>query len=167
MLLRQANDTIESLLNMINRKTAYTWSYNNNTIIFTANKAVKVVDSFIINSNESKSESNIVDKNDTIESTKLANNLKERLVPQQWVLDPSDKTIREALNKWSKLANWQLIWNVSADYPIVTRWVINADFENAVNEVLRASSVTNVPLMANMYDNNHVLEIYSNNNYEK
>jgi hypothetical protein len=80
-----------------------------------------------------------------------------------WSLNPADRTLRTALNRWCKSIGWQLIWNVNADYPIVTSWNITGSFENAVNQVLAASQTTNVPLLATMHDQNRVLEIYSEN----
>src|SRR6185437_896707 len=76
-----------------------------------------------------------------------------------WKLTPADKTLRSTLSRWSKIANWQLVWNVRADYPIATSWVISGNFETAVNEVLKASQGMDMPLLATMHDSNRVLEI--------
>lgn len=81
-----------------------------------------------------------------------------------WVLNPNDKTLRNALTKWCSTIGWQMVWNVNADYPIVTSWSITGSFESAVNQVLAASQSTNIPLLATMHDENHVLEIYSDHN---
>lgn len=78
-----------------------------------------------------------------------------------WELSLGDKTLRNALSRWCKATGWQLVWNVNADYPIVTSWIIQGSFEKAVNQVLAASQSTNMPLLATMHDQNHVLEIYS------
>lgn len=95
----------------------------------------------------------------TIFSTKfvLAN---DNLIPG-WKLDPKNKTIRGGMAKWCKKAGWQLVWNVKADYPIDTSWTLNTSFESAVNEVLKATQHSEMPLMATMHDSNKVLEIYS------
>lgn len=85
----------------------------------------------------------------------------EEKLQSNWQLNPSDKTLRAVLSKWCKSANWQLIWNVHADYPITTTWAITGNFETAVNEVLKASQETDVPLVATMHDSNRVLEISS------
>lgn len=76
-----------------------------------------------------------------------------------WQLSPSDRTLRNAFTRWCKMANWQLVWNARADYPISTSWLINGSFESAVNEVLKASQETEMPLVAIMHDSNHVLEV--------
>ncbi len=78
-----------------------------------------------------------------------------------WSMMPKDKTLRGTFTKWCNSQSWQLVWNVKADYPIDTDWTISGSFENAVNEVLKATQHTEIPLMALMHDSNHVLEIYS------
>ena len=78
-----------------------------------------------------------------------------------WSMTPKDKTLRGAFTKWCDSQSWQLVWNVKADYPIDTAWAISGSFESAVNEVLKATQHTEMPLMAVMHDSNHVLEIYS------
>lgn len=84
-------------------------------------------------------------------------------LPEQsaWSMGPIDKTLKAVLFKWCKIADWQLIWNAYADYPITTTWKIYGNFETAVNEVLKATQDTDVPLRAIMHDSNHVLEISS------
>ena len=78
-----------------------------------------------------------------------------------WSMTLKDKTLRGAFTKWGKKAGWQLVWNVKADYPIDTAWSISGSFESAVNEVLKATQHSEMPLMAVMHDSNHVLEVYS------
>ena len=80
---------------------------------------------------------------------------------KDWSMSPKDKTLRGAFTKWCSSQNWQLVWNVRADYPIDTYWTINTSFESAINEVLKATQHSEMPLMAIMHDSNHVLEIYS------
>lgn len=88
-------------------------------------------------------------------------NITEVISNSVWKIDPNDKTLRNTLTRWCKATGWQLVWNVNADYPIVTSWQISGSFEKAVNQVLAASQSTNIPLLATMHDQNHVLEIYS------
>ena len=82
-------------------------------------------------------------------------------VTQVWKLEPQDKTIRGGMTKWCQKSGWQLVWNVKADYPIDTSWTINTNFESAINEVLKATQHSEMPLLATMHDSNKVLEIYS------
>ena len=84
-------------------------------------------------------------------------------IPQlaSWVLLPSDRTLRNAFSKWCKQANWQLSWKARGDFPITASWTINGTFENAINQVLKSSQQTDMPLQALMFDANRVLEISS------
>ena len=131
------NGSIKELLNKTAAKLGYGWELQRQIIVFSALNPKKVVVSEVTTT--------------SAKAVKI----------QRWVLDPKDRTLRTALTKWSKQANWQLVWNVKADYPITTSWRIPGAFESAINEVLKATQNTDVPLMATMHDNNHVLEIYS------
>jgi len=145
------NGTVKDLLNKAAYKLGYKWNLINNSIIFTAISPLK--------------EKTLVSENtraiSNIDKLKHEPQIK---VEDLWKLDTKDKTLRNALAKWSKLAKWQLVWNSKVDYPITTNWEISGTFENAVNEILRASQETDSPLFANMHDSNKVLEIYSPGN---
>lgn len=131
------NGTIRQLLNQSTQKLGYVWCIKNHEIVF------KAIHPTTQNAAWSSS-------NPTMgESMPL------------WVVNRDDKTLRNTLTKWCKRINWQLVWNVKANYPIDTNWSISGNFESAVNEVLKATVHTDMPLMATMYDSNRVLEIYS------
>ena len=134
------NGSIKELLDKTAAQLGYSWELQHQIIVFSAVNPQKSV---------------IEVSADT--SPTAAKAIKSQI----WVLNPKNKTLRNALTKWSKQANWQLVWNVKADYPITTTWVIPGSFETAINEVLKASQNTDVPLMAKMHDSNHVLEIFS------
>lgn len=125
------NGTLAELITQAGNKFGYTWSYKDGVVIFRA-----------------------------IHPLTASKNLM-RVTQMAWNLAPADKTLRAALSRWCKIANWQLIWNVHADYLITTSWRINGSFETAINEVLKASQETDVPLIAIMHDSNYVLEISS------
>lgn len=131
--INMIDGTILSLLNQTTVKLGYKYSSDNGEITFYAINPNKVLPG----SDKSK------DPNMT------------------WEITTNDRTLRAALNRWCKTANWQLIWNVNADYPITSNWMISGKFEHAVNEVLKASQETSLPLFAKMHDSNRVLEIYS------
>jgi hypothetical protein len=133
----QVNGTLTSLLDQASLKFNAKWHFNpqSSQIIFTY-----ISGSEVLGDNK---------------STAIKNN------PTIWEINPQDKTLRVVLTKWCKKSNWQLIWNVKADYPITTAWGIPGTFESAVNEVLKASQSTDTPLQAVMHDSNRVLEIYT------
>ena len=123
------NNSLATLITQACAKFGYSWTYQDNVVIFRALKPL------------------------------VASKVQSASMVNQWDLTPKDHTLRAVLVKWCKLANWQLIWNVHSDYPITTTWSIAGSFESAVNEVLKASQDTDMPLMATMHDSNHVLEI--------
>ncbi len=139
------NGTIKNLLEKTASKLGYNWVLVGSVINFSA-----------IHPKQKVSTQQPIQQNTTTSIySKISNPL------PLWELNPRDKTLRDSLNKWCKKSGWQLVWNVKADYPIDTSWTINSSFESAVNEVLKATQHTEMPLMAVMHDSNRVLEIYS------
>ena len=61
--------------------------------------------------------------------------------------------------RWAKQANYQLEWQVKADFPITSNWPITGSFEDAVNQVLKASRNTDTPIKAQWYSQNNVIVI--------
>ena len=135
-IINQSDGTVASFLDKATQKLGYTWKLDKDTIVFVA-----------INPSFRESTLNI------LKTTVVTNST--------WELDPKDRTLRNSLLKWCNKVGWQLAWNVRADYPIATSWVITGSFDNAINEILKASRYTDMPLMAVMYEANKVLEIYS------
>ena len=148
------NGTIKNLLNKTSTKLGYKWSFINNVIVFNA-----------INPKQVALESQVVKTVDKKQTTVISSldkaSYNSNSIPPAWQLNIKDKTVRGSLSKWCKKAGWQLVWNVKADYPIDTAWSISGSFESAVNEVLKATQHSEMPLMAVMHDSNHVLEVYS------
>ncbi|MBP9742323.1 MAG: toxin co-regulated pilus biosynthesis Q family protein [Burkholderiales bacterium] len=130
------NGTIVQLLNQSIKKLDYTWEIKNHEIILSAIHPITQI------------------------AVSAYSTPKMKTVPL-WVISPEDKTLRNSLIKWCRQSGWQLVWNAHANYAVDTNWSINSSFESAVNEVLSATQYSEIPLMAVMYDSNHVLEIYS------
>lgn len=130
------NATLSELLNVSAKKLGYTWKLKENKIIFSAILPI-------------------------LRTQGLTSHLSTKAIMPSWSLSQQDKTLRNALGKWCTRSGWHLVWNVGADYPIVVPWTINASFESAVNQVLRSTQITDIPLGATMHDNNKVLEVYS------
>lgn len=140
VLVNITNGTLNDLINQASLKFGYNWSYHNNLLLFSAITPVL---------HPVESQLNIIP---TQFNTKV------------WVLKPSDRTLRNVLTTWCKSSGWQLVWNVKADYPITTSWSIEGSFEYAVNEILKASQITDTPLSATMHDSNRVLEVFTPTN---
>jgi hypothetical protein len=139
------NAPLTELLDQASRKLGYTWVSNNGVITFSALEPTISVTS-------------VANK---LKNNTLALDITKKPIINTWSLNPSEHTLRNVLTNWCTKAGWQLVWNVKADYPILTKWTINGSFEVAINQVLKASQITDMPLQAIMHDSNHVLEIYS------
>ena len=144
VLVQLDNATVLDLLNVATPKLGYSFTLKNDVVVFTAITPQTTLTPYHM-----------------LPAVGASNLNAEIAPPLMWQLNPQDRTLRSALTKWCKTAHWQLVWNVNADYPIITTWNIAGSFETAVNEVLQASQTTNVPLLAIMHDKNHVLEVYS------
>lgn len=135
-----ADGTLEDLLDGTSHKLGYNWYIDkNNTIIFSALHPV-------------------INPYPQLYALKHDQHV---AVTPIWLIDPADRTLRNALTHWCQRAGWQLIWNVNADYPITAKWGIAGTFEEAINKVLQASQHLELPLLATMHDSNKVIEIYS------
>jgi len=142
--LNLENDTIEHLLNQASSRFGYKWSYQDNMVVFAALTPLP--------SSKAASKQPSLDK---LISPDIL------ITKPSWSLAVKDRTLRNTISKWCKRSGWQLVWNVKADYPITNNWNFNGSFEEVINEVLKASSETDMPLFATMHDSNKVLEIYS------
>jgi hypothetical protein len=159
------NATLNDLLNQVSPKLGYSWCLDNDTIIFTAITANKNDRSKQLTKVMNDGVAASIITSDLITPLPAASNLPKEIVMTPvaaWVLGYQDGTLRNVISKWCNQAKWQLIWNVKADFPISASWTINGSFEFAINELLKASQQTDVPLYARMHDSNHVVEIYSN-----
>jgi hypothetical protein len=145
------NGQLVDLINYVANKFGYNWKMDSGVIEFSAIHSIR-------SANESPASSGLDDSH-MISSRK--NKSKEANLTS-WTISAADKTLQQALSKWCKRAQWQLIWHVNADFPITNTWNVNGNFENAIDQVLVASQSTNLPLAATMYDSNKVLVIHSN-----
>lgn len=77
----------------------------------------------------------------------------------KWVVDVKDKVLRNTMMRWAKQVNYQLEWQVKADFPITSNWVIQGTFESAIAQVLKASRNTDTPIKSQWYPDNKVIVI--------
>jgi hypothetical protein len=76
-----------------------------------------------------------------------------------WVLNPSDGSVRNALARWAREADWQFIWAVPTDFSIDASATIHGSFEDALHSVVDALSHSQVPIQVIMYKGNRVLRV--------
>ena len=80
-----------------------------------------------------------------------------------WIISKSDNDLRTALTNWCRIAGWQLDWQVQGRFPIDFDWQVTGDFKYAINQVLKASQQSEIPLLATIFERNTVLRIISAN----
>ncbi len=148
-----SNRTVKDFIDIASIKFGYKWILTNNTVIFTpANPQSKVHKPLSVTS---------CNPTNPLTQTAVSSPYYATPMVPLWVISTEDKTLRNALTKWCKQSGWQLVWNAKANYPIDSTWRVEGGFESAVNQVLKATQYAEVPLIATMYDSNHVLEIRS------
>lgn len=76
-----------------------------------------------------------------------------------WDLRFEDKTVRTALERWASAAGWQLIWDLSYDYPIAASASLEQSFEGAIEIVMRSMETVQHPPKAIFHRGNHVVRI--------
>jgi hypothetical protein len=82
------------------------------------------------------------------------------LTPSQvWSTTPADKTLQNALARWSAAAGWQLFWELPQDYSIEATASINGSFEDAITVVTHSLQSGDVPVTAIFFEGNRVLRI--------
>ena len=97
-------------------------------------------------------------------STQISPNLPAQADPaltplQIWTATPADKTLQNALARWSIAAGWQLLWELPQDYSIEATASINGSFEDAVTVVAHSLQTSDAPISAIFFDGNRVLRI--------
>lgn len=80
-----------------------------------------------------------------------------------YAVSPADYTIRQALERWARLASWTFSaehWAVDVDIPLVGEATFETDFKSAVRELLAATEMGDRPLQPCFYSN-RVLRVVS------
>ena len=145
----QATGTVTDLLNQAAVKFNMTWTYEpaDNYLVFSYNRP-------LIKANP------VITGNTTAQIKSLAIDQQVRT----WTIKKDDIELRTALARWCKDAGWQLDWQVQGKFPIDFKWEVQGTFKEAVNQVLKSTQHSEIPLSATMYVNNKVLRITSSGN---
>lgn len=77
----------------------------------------------------------------------------------QWFVTREDSTVRGVLERWSKHAGWQLVWEINVDYPVEAEASITSQFETAVETLTKSLQGADVPPKAIIYRGNRVLRV--------
>lgn len=76
-----------------------------------------------------------------------------------WDIRAEDQTVRTVFERWSRVAGWQLVWDLPIDYPLSATASLNGSFEEVVERVMRSMQASNQPPKAIFYRGNYVLRI--------
>ncbi|GAA4023245.1 toxin co-regulated pilus biosynthesis Q family protein [Actimicrobium antarcticum] len=76
-----------------------------------------------------------------------------------WSTTPADRTLQNALARWSLTAGWQLVWELPQDFSIEAAASIKGSFEDAVAAVTGSLQFGDAPVTAIFYEGNRVLRI--------
>jgi len=69
------------------------------------------------------------------------------------------ESLREAIEDWSKKADWTVVWDASVDYPIVGTLRYEGDYLDAIRGIFLAHANAEKPLRADVYTRQHLIHI--------
>lgn len=75
---------------------------------------------------------------------------------EHYAVSPADLTMRQALERWARLASWTFSaehWAVDVDIPLVGEASFESDFKSSVRELLAATEMGDRPLQPCFYSN--------------
>jgi hypothetical protein len=72
---------------------------------------------------------------------------------QTWSVTVADKSVRALLERWSKSAGYQLVWEISVDLELNANATMTGSFEDALTSVLASLKNSDYPIEAMIYDN--------------
>lgn len=77
----------------------------------------------------------------------------------EWQIRSDDRTIKEALSRWTRLSGWQLIWEIPYEYPVGATATFTGTFEESLENVIKALQSAEVQPQVRFYRGNHVIRI--------
>ncbi|MGY6123887.1 toxin co-regulated pilus biosynthesis Q family protein (plasmid) [Paraburkholderia strydomiana] len=69
-------------------------------------------------------------------------------------LSPSDRNLRNALDRWLQTQGWQLAWKVDDDLPLEFNATFTGDFTSVLVQVMKATNHMRVPTRVCRHTNN-------------
>lgn len=80
----------------------------------------------------------------------------ETEVPQSWQVGPEDVTLFDALTRWSKQADWQVVWETTDDLLIPAKATYHGTYRQAVRALFLSFATSLVPTF---YMDNNVVRV--------
>lgn len=79
---------------------------------------------------------------------------------QKWDIRADDTSIYATLDRWAKVAGWQIYWDAPEHYTVKVSATFTGSFSDAVNAALRAFMDTKNPLQGCFYEGNKVFRVF-------
>lgn len=76
-----------------------------------------------------------------------------------WSFLLADGTVHQALQRWARVAGWQLVWEVDRDFPIDAEVSLRGNFLAALTQAMAALRDTDFPLQARVQAQTRVVRI--------
>lgn len=75
---------------------------------------------------------------------------------QTWSVTVADRSVRALLERWAKVANYQILWEIPVDLELNANASMTGSFEDALSALLASLKNSEYPIEAIIYDNNVV-----------
>lgn len=75
---------------------------------------------------------------------------------QTWSVTVADRSVRGLLERWAKVANYQVLWEIPVDLELNANATLTGSFEDALSALLASLKNSEYPIEAIIYDNNVV-----------
>ena len=75
---------------------------------------------------------------------------------QTWSVTVADRSVRGLLERWAKVASYQVLWEIPVDLELNANATLTGSFEDALSALLASLKNSEYPIEAIIYDNNVV-----------
>lgn len=75
---------------------------------------------------------------------------------QTWSVTVADRSVRALLERWAKVASYQVLWEIPVDLELNANATLTGSFEDALSALLASLKNSEYPIEAIIYDNNVV-----------
>ncbi|WAC71854.1 toxin co-regulated pilus biosynthesis Q family protein [Roseateles sp. SL47] len=77
----------------------------------------------------------------------------------EWTVELSDHSFRQTLLRWTRIANWQLVWEVDRDFAIDAQVTLNGNFLQALDQAMTSLRDTDYPVQARVNPDTRVVRV--------
>lgn len=77
----------------------------------------------------------------------------------EWTVELTDRSFRQTLLRWTRIANWQLVWEVERDFAIDAQVTLNGNFLEALNQAMTSLRDTDYPVQARINPDTRVVRV--------